>query len=645
MGKPYAIELRQLKDTYEWSMGIDIRPLAQSVEASGNQPLIAVGSGGSFTAADFACSLHQKFAGILSKPLTPMEFVSSSIVLFDNTLLILSAGGTNSDIIAVLKNAVLREPGRCIVLCLREDSPLSRLAETYHFIDLYKYNLPWGKDGFLSTNSLLAFTVLLSRAYANSSGGEDYLPPSLEDITSPAQALEDVIANLHKNTATLWDKDTLLVLYNPVLRSAALDLESKFSEAALGNVQLSDFRNFAHGRHNWVAKRGSKVGVLALFSEEDADLVERTLKLIPGEVPISKIKIPGTGIKMGIASIVTVLHLIGIAGEYLNIDPGRPGVPLFGRRIYNLRGLNLGPRGEVSRLESVAIARKNRSDVNSVQSQPGYEFWRKAYKKFRSRLVKVQFKGIVFDYDGTLCEERNRFTGISNRVFEYLSNILDHGIGVGVATGRGKSVREDLREGLSRHYWEDVHIAYYNGGQIAGLNDDSLPDVSKTTCAVLDELAVVLDGHPILRQLSEYEKRPTQISVRPLSQSYSETVFHIIDQIVALKSGLTTLRSSHSIDILPQGMSKSLLIQHMTSLTGSANMLLIGDKGQWPGNDFDLLANPFSLSVNEVSLDPDTCWNLAPPGHRGVQATLDYLACLNVNKGSFNIDLERLRNG
>ncbi len=643
MGKPYAIELRQLKDTYEWSMGIDIRPLARSVKASGNQPLIAVGSGGSFTAADFACSLHQKFVGILSKPLTPMEFVSSPIVLSGNTLLILSAGGTNSDIIAVLKNAVSREPRRCIVLCLREDSPLSRLAETYHFIDLYKYNLPWGKDGFLSTNSLLAFTILLSRAYANSSGGDNYLPPSLEDITRPTQALEDVITNLYNNTATLWDKETLLVLYNPALRSAALDLESKFSEAALGNVQLSDFRNFAHGRHNWIAKRRSKVGVLALFSDEDADLAKRTLKLIPEEVPTSKIKIPGTGISVGIASIVIVLHLIGIAGEYLNLDPGRPGVPLFGRRIYNLRGLNLGQRDKVSRLESVAIARKNEGDVYSVQSRPDYEFWRKAYKKFRSRLVKTKFTGIVFDYDGTLCEEGNRFTGLKDNVFKYLSTILNHGIVVGIATGRGKSVRGDLRQGLSRNLWKGVHIAYYNGGQIAGLHDDSLPDVSKTTSAVLDELAVVLERHAILRQLAEYEKRPTQISVSPLSQSYSETVFHIIDQIVALKSGITTLRSSHSIDILPQGISKSLLIQNMTSLTGSANMLVIGDKGQWPGNDFDLLANPFSLSVNEVSIDPDTCWNLAPPGHRGVQATLDYLACLDMNKGSFVMDLERIR--
>lgn len=73
-----------------------------------------------------------------------------------------------------------------------------------------------------------------------------------------------------------------------------------------------------------------------------------------------------------------------------------------------------------------------------------------------------------------------------------------------------------------------------------------------------------------------------------------------------------------------------------------ADILSIGDKGQWPGNDFDLLANPFSLSVNEVSGDPTTCWNLAPAGHRGVQATLDYLGCFRTNQGYFYIDLKQL---
>lgn len=59
----------------------------------------------------------------------------------------------------------------------------------------------------------------------------------------------------------------------------------------------------------------------------------------------------------------------------------------------------------------------------------------------------------------------------------------------------------------------------------------------------------------------------------------------------------------------------------------------------WPGNDSYMLKEPFSLSVDEVSPDPKTCWNLAPPGYRGVQATLAYLDCLQIANNGMHFDL------
>ena len=44
----------------------------------------------------------------------------------------------------------------------------------------------------------------------------------------------------------------------------------------------------------------------------------------------------------------------------------------------------------------------------------------------------------------------------------------------------------------------------------------------------------------------------------------------------------------------------------LSSQRGFSNAsLCIGDRGQWPGNDFELLSTPFSLSVDEISNDPD----------------------------------------
>jgi hypothetical protein len=69
----------------------------------------------------------------------------------------------------------------------------------------------------------------------------------------------------------------------------------------------------------------------------------------------------------------------------------------------------------------------------------------------------------------------------------------------------------------------------------------------------------------------------------------------------------------------------------------NASILCIGDRGRWPGNDYALLGSPFALSVDEVSPDPLSGWNLAAPGRRGVTAALDYLEGLEETSGGLRV--------
>ena len=94
--------------------------------------------------------------------------------------------------------------------------------------------------------------------------------------------------------------------------------------------------------------------------------------------------------------------------------------------------------------------------------------------------------------------------------------------------------------------------------------------------------------------------------------------------------------STHSIDIIAPGVSKRSLLKHLGELTDpihEEDILCIGDRGAWPGNDFELLRHKHALSVDEVSTDLDSGWNLAPPGCRGVEATEYYLKCLTPTDG------------
>ena len=59
---------------------------------------------------------------------------------------------------------------------------------------------------------------------------------------------------------------------------------------------------------------------------------------------------------------------------------------------------------------------------------------------------------------------------------------------------------------------------------------------------------------------------------------------------------------------------------------GTVNDILrIGDKGAWPGNDAEMLDHPLGLTVDEASPSRHHCWGLAPAGVKGLQATLYYL--------------------
>jgi len=640
MGRPYATELSRLSETYSWALEAPIEPLVAAVSALASLPLVAVGSGGSFSAAHLACSLHQCQTGMVSRPITPLELLSSSIHLRSVGVMIMSSGGSNTDVISTFEHTVSREPRRCIVLCLRKGSSLSRRARSYRFVDLLDLNLPTLKDGFLATNSLLATSVLLVRAYDRAFSSGESLPRELESLLVPPHSSYRYLQDLSASCSPLWNRETLVVLYGPSVSSAAIDLESKFSEAALANIQLADFRNFAHGRHHWLAKRESRTGVLAIFSNDERDLAEKTLQLIPSAVPVARIYLPSTGAAASVAALVAVLHLVGIAGGHLGIDPGRPHVPTFGRRIYGLRVLR--SLDESASPEMIAISRKVGCDVKCLRDRQDIVFWQEAYRRFIRELRGTSFGAVLFDYDGTLCDERDRFSGPGENLIRHLTRLLRTGIVLGIATGRGKSVREDLQKALPKRLWRNVYVGYYNGADVANLRDDGHPDSSRKPSESLRAVAEAISNHQIISGVATCEPRWAQVSVQPKSAASLELLWRILQQL-AQAHGLKAVRSNHSIDLIRQDVSKLSLLDRLKHLVPrGTHVLLIGDKGQWPGNDYDLLSAPYSLSVDEVSSAPNTCWNLAPAGYRGGQATIAYLNSFRVSQRTFTIAVKNL---
>jgi Sucrose-6F-phosphate phosphohydrolase len=629
MGRPYAEEMSALPHTYAWAQKYDTSAIRKAVLAASSMPLVAVGSGGSMTTAAWLAYLHHKAFRALAHTATPLQLESLLPVDRRVSVWLLSASGRNTDILRGLETAVLAEPSQLVVLCAAEESPLSDKAAAHPWTTRLGFASPAGRDGFLATNSLFASCVLLSRAVLEGARQEqlpDRLDTLLEAVLPDARSLEVIDARC----VELWQRDTLLVLHGNAGQVAGIDIESRFTEAALGRVQLADFRNFAHGRHHWLAKRGSESAVLAIVDPGIAKLADETLRLLPADIPVARFELADDSVGSALAGVYLALRLAESAGRARGIDPGRPGVPEFGRRIYNLRppkSRRSGP-SDLSAEESIAIERKAGVPLHTLDS--ALDRWRDALAQALETLQGAEIRAVVLDHDGTLVTTEKRRSPPEASVVAALVRLLELGVPLGIATGRGGSVREDLQKVIPQTLWPRVLIGYRNGSELGVLDENEHPSDSETPCEELAPVEEKLRASPLAGTL-KLKTRPGQITVVcdvPLPDGALWAA--VMEALGRHAQAVHAVRSSHSVDILASGVSKQAVVEHLARQHGidPGNILRIGDRGRWPGNDFDLLDHALGLSVDEVSRRPDACWNLAPAGERGINTTLRYLGAL-----------------
>lgn len=629
MGRPYEREVNELGSTYVHALNTPIDMLADFVGMAANTHLYAIGSGGSLTASVFASCLHEK-VGHMAKPVTPFEFLSSKIMQ-SASILIISAGGNNKDILSAFDRAVTVEPANLCILSASANNRLTKKAELLSRVFLCREMTITKKDGFLATNSLVAMSVCLARAYAASTSLKADLPSSLDKLLHPCLNEHDFQVMLKEKVSMLEDRSTIVVLYDVLGKAAAMDFESKLVEAGLNNVQLADYRNFAHGRHNWVGKNSDSTGIMYLTSPDCQSLAARTIRLIPSNVPTVEIETDHSGPAGMLSLLIQIMYTTKIFGDFKGIDPGRPGVAEFGRRIYGIRMLKAKTSID---LGEIAIKRKFGPFVNGA-----LKMHQEDLKQFLYRIRQTSFGAIVFDYDGTLCDAPNRWNLPSPKIIHMLTTLVKNDIVVGIATGRGRSVRDILRKIIPRKFWHNVLVGYYNCADVATLDTDDMPNVDSTTDPTLINFASYMIENKIIPK-HVIEERPNQLSLFAGGLTALDLIREINTSHPQALRSIKIVESGRSVDILPDRVSKTAILDVIKNNSGCENILCIGDQGLWPGNDFELLSVPFSLSVDKTNRNPDSCWNLAPPGYVGERATAYYFSLMDV--GNKTIQIKRV---
>ena len=631
MGKPYAQELEKISDTYSWANDIPIDNLIEFVKKSSKTPLYVIGSGGSFSATTFASLLHQH-VGVMARCLTPLEFLEYENIDRNCSVLIITAGGNNSDILSAFDKSIALELKNIGIVCASVNNKLVKKTSKIPDVLVHAVQLPTGKDGFLATNSLVATLVWLYRAYV-SVHSLLYQIPNVNELAYSGKTKYEFEKELRVRLSDFSNSDTIVCLYDNWGKTAAVDAESKLIEAGLINVQLADYRNFAHGRHNWLDKNKEKTGLVALVNPNCEQLANKTLNLIPNYIPKIAISTNYEGPIASISLLMQILHVIKFFGDLRKIDPGRPGVADFGRKIYHLP-IPKNRSDAFTDFEKLALRKKfGHCNINDAETKTRVKY----LQKFLKEISKVKFGAIVFDYDGTLCDSKNKTTHPSGEIQEKLTQLLENEIVIGIATGRGKSVRASLQQIIPKKYWSNVFIGYYNCSDIGRLGDDKIPSRELTKDPDLLNIVKFLKKQKIISK-NNITSRLKQVTLEDITFNASDLI-HNIKSIDATKlQNIKIVESTHSVDLLSEEVSKLDLVEYIKkNLPTQFEILCIGDMGKRPGNDHELLSHPYSLSVDAVSADTDSCWNLIFSEKYGESATCEYVCHFNIAEHYFTV--------
>jgi hypothetical protein len=635
MGKSFEKEMYDLNKTYISTFNNEDNTIINFLSSLKEKIILLIGSGGSYSVAsaiEYLCARK----GFFAKAITPLSLNQYKEQIRNYNAILVTAGGRNSDSLNSYKFLHDLEPQNLLTICMKKDAPIKTLQSTDLHNFFYEFDLPTKKDGYLAVNSLIASILIFSKSMYEIYNDDFYKLSPEFDFSN------DVVVSEKINNVLF--KESIIVLHGGITTPIAIDLESKFSETALGNIQLVDFRNFAHGRHFWLDHRKDSTSIISLIGKSEEKIAAKTLSLIPDSIPRYEVYLQEDNIMNMLQAYYKMFTIVNIAGKIQNINPGKPKVVDYGKKMYHI-SYNFSDESSFRKLKKsnkeLAISRK-------IGMNPSYDTLKKyeeAYEHNVSLITSKNFKGIIFDYDGTL-HIKNKITEIENDIFNTINELLGQGIIIGIATGRGKSVRKALRNMIKNEFWNLVAIGYYNGAEIGLLSDDTRPDKNIEVPIVFNAIRNEILKNRTSKIIIDETENPFQLTVISNDGQNSKHEFEYLKEICYKYPEVKVVSSSHSMDIILRTTNKIAVSKYYldNKFANSINdFIYIGDSGNLTGNDFEMLFCETGLSVDNVSKNMDYCWNYAPMGKRNLEATKYYMDAINIKSGenTFMINLKR----
>ena len=634
----FTEKLNTLNETLASFDDFDRRPLAEEMGRCASSAVVAVGSGGSLVSAQYFNRCLETLGTGSASVQTPMEVVLGATDLANAVVWLFSASADNSDIAAAAHAAKNRGCAQ-VVLCTRNAS--GSVADRVRSSGGTVLVVPVAeaKDGYLATHSLVSTctALLLGANHAAHAQVKDVIP-KLKDHVS-AQLAERSKGAYQESFAPLAQGAVLLLISDPALRPIATLLETSLWEAALCPVQLTDMRNFAHGRHTWPHHHAAQTLVFALTSALSEPLWQSISDALPSDLPSWHAQFALGGRHENLFGIIDGLFWVEAIGAIAGIDPGKPGIAPYGCAIYEDDALLTA-----ANVMSPPVRQKLATALRRECHGPSAPDMHQAYSKMLDTLRSKDIGAIVLDFDGTVVATNSRLEPPPSGVVDELIRLSALGVRIGFASGRGGSLGQQIRAALPPKVHQDVVIGYFNGGHIAPAHID-IDQARPAPNPLIDQVADWLEGRPDLLKARSVPRKEIQLSISHDHLNEPSRFLDDVQDCPPIAAGtVRVVASGHSFDIIPAASNKLRVVEQFQRDIGVAKAVLsIGDCGQLNGNDFDFLARDFGVSVDQVCPGLSGTWSLYGSLVTGPEALQKLLASMIASpKGGIRIDASRL---
>lgn len=634
----FSEKLARLPETISKVAARGMGDVSSSLRDGKGRVAVAVGSGGSIVAAEFFARCRATLGLGYTAVMTPMQFVLSTEEWAGTDLWLFSAGADNPDIAAAFHCAIASRADSIHLVTVRRDGSTALAAERHARAQIHALPVADPKDGFLATHSMTAMIAglllacdLLGEVPAGAALADAFLDGAKSALGGRGAGTLAI--------AAFEPGDTIVLLHDPQVAAVAALIETCLWETGIAPVQRTDFRNFAHGRHVWAARHPSTMLVVALTSNESADIWSPIADALPASVRRGEVNFGNAGRLSNAIGIIEGLAIIRSAGEIADIDPGRPGRGTFAEAIYENTALDALSRGLTHAVRHKASAQL----LHDPLETSAVSLCTVGCDRLRA-MAETSFVGIALDYDGTIVATDARLDPPTQDVLDELVRLVDGGIQIGIATGRGGSAGEMLREVLPKRIHHLITMGYYNGAHIRSLDIDIQHDQPAQDESLL-EVADWIDREGLLREGRRVARGKVQLTINHADIVDMETFTRRIPDCSAVAEGRVRVQSSHhSFDIVPSGTSKLAVVRALAERAGrsGAPVLGIGDSGSPLGNDHELLSHPHGVSVDSVCGSHHGGWTLFGSRLTGPAALLRILRATRPGPAGVSIDITAL---